>query len=109
MAAAVGVKDGNGRPIFQTALESPNGGILNLFGFPVTMVGAAPSTNAANAKVAVFGDPRAFAVGMRKGFTFESSDHAAWTLLQRSFRGHCRFDAVGAKASALATLTLPAA
>lgn len=109
MAAAVGVKDSNGRPIFQTALESPNGGIMNLFGFPVTMVGAAPSANAANAKVAVFGDPRAFAVGMRKGFTFEESDHARWTTLERSFRGHCRFDAVGAKASALATLTLPAA
>lgn len=108
-AAAMGVKDSNGRPIFQTALEAPGGGILNIFGFPVVMAGAAPSTNAINAKVAVFGDPRAFAVGMRKGFTFEESDHARWTTLERSFRGYCRFDAVGAKASALATLTLPAA
>lgn len=109
MAAAIGVQDSNGRPIFQTALEAPAGGILNLFGFPVTMVGAAPSTNAASAKVAVFGDPRAFAVGMRKAFTFEASDQARWTTLERSFRGHTRFDAIGVKASALAVMTLPAA
>lgn len=108
-AASLGVKDDNGRPIFQTALEAPQaGGILNLFGFPVTMVGAAPSANAANAKVAAFGDPRAFAVGMRKAFTFEQSDQARWTTLERSFRGHCRFDAVGARSSALAVMTLPA-
>jgi len=109
IAAAIGVTDSNGRPIFQTAMEAPSvGGIVNLFGYPVTPVGAAPSSNAASAKVAAFGDPRAYAVGMRKGFTFEASDHSRWTTLERSFRGHCRFDAVGAKASALAVLTLPA-
>jgi HK97 family phage major capsid protein len=109
MAAAIGVSDSNGRPIFQTALEAPAGGILNLFGYPVTMVGAAPSTNAASARVAVFGDPRAYAVGMRKQFTFEASDQARWTTLERSFRGHTRFDAVGARASALAAMVLPGA
>lgn len=108
MAAAIGVQDSNGRPIFQTALEAPAGGILNLFGFPISMVAAAPSTNAASAKVAVFGDPRAYAVGMRKAFTFEASDQARWTTLERSFRGHTRFDAVGVRASALAVMTLPA-
>lgn len=109
MAAAIGVQDSNGRPIFQTALEAPGaGGIVNLFGYPITLVGAAPSTNAASAKVAAFGDPRAYAVGMRKQFTFEASDQARWTTLERSFRGHCRFDAVGARASALSVLTLPA-
>lgn len=109
IAASIGVQDSNGRPIFQTALEAPAGGIVNLFGFPVTMVGAAPSANAASAKVAAFGDPRAYAVGMRKGFTFEASDAPRWSTLERSFRGHCRFDAVGARASALAVMTLPAA
>jgi HK97 family phage major capsid protein len=108
MAAAIGVQDSNGRPIFQTALEAPTGGIMNLFGFPISMVAAAPSTNAASAKVAVFGDPRAYAVGMRKAFTFEASDQARWTTLERSFRGHTRFDAVGVRASALAVMTLPA-
>jgi HK97 family phage major capsid protein len=108
IAAAVGVKDDNGRPIFQTALESPAGGILNIFGFPVTPVGAAPSANAASAKVAAFGDPRAFAVAVRKQFAIEESDHARWTTLERSFRGHGRADAVGLKASALAVMTLPA-
>lgn len=109
MASAIGVQDTNGRPIFQTAMEAPAGGILNLFGFPVTMVGAAPSTNAASAKVAAFGDPRAYATTMRKQFTFEASDQARWTTLERSFRGHGRYDAVGVKASALAVMTLPAA
>jgi HK97 family phage major capsid protein len=109
IAASIGVQDSNGRPIFQTALEAFTGGIVNLFGFPVTMVGAAPSANAASAKVAAFGDPRAYAVGMRKGFTFEASDAPRWSTLERSFRGHCRFDAVGARASALAVMTLPAA
>jgi HK97 family phage major capsid protein len=108
LAAAVGVADSNGRPIFQTAMEAPAGGIMNLFGFPVTMVGAAPSTNTTSAKVAVFGDPRAFAVGVRKQFTFEASDQYRWNTLERSFRGHLRADAVGVKASALATFTLPA-
>ena len=108
MAASIGVKDENGRPIFQTATESPSGGILNMFGYPVTMVGAAPSANAASAKVAAFGDPRAFAVGVRKSFVIEQSDHAGWTELQRSFRGHGRADAVGVKSSALAVMTLPA-
>lgn len=109
IAAALAVQDSNGRPIFQTALEAPQaGGIVNLFGYPVTPVGAAPSTNAASAKVAAFGDPRAFAVGLRKGFTFEASDQARWTTLERSFRGHGRADAIGAKASALTVLTLPA-
>lgn len=109
MAGSIGVQDSNGRPIFQTALESPGGGVFNLFGYPVTMVGAAPSANAASAKVAAFGDPRAFATTMRKQFTFEASDQARWTTLERSFRGHGRYDAVGVKASALAVMTLPAA
>lgn len=107
IASSIGVQDSNGRPIFQTAMEAPAGGIMNLFGFPVTMVGAAPSTNAASAKVAAFGDPRAFAVGLRKQFGFESSDQFRWNTLERSFRGHLRADAVGLRASALSVLTLP--
>jgi len=107
-AAAVAVQDSNGRPIFQTALEAPGGGILNMFGYPVTLVGAAPSTNAASAKIAAFGDPRAFAVGLRRGITVEASEHFRWNTLERSFRGYTRFGAVGLKASALTVLTLPA-
>jgi HK97 family phage major capsid protein len=107
-AAAIGVQDSNGRPVFQTALEAPGGSLMNLFGYPVTLVGAAPSTNAASAKVAVFGDPRAFAVGVRKQVTFEASDQYRWNTLERSFRGHLRADAKGLKASALAVMTLPA-
>ena len=95
MAYALGVKDDNGRPIFQTALEKPTHGIGNIFGYPVKMVSAAPSANAAEAKVAVFGDPRAYCVGVRKNFEFEASDHARWNTYERSFRGVARADGKG--------------
>lgn len=109
-AAAIGVQDSNGRPIFQTALEAPGGGgVLNLFGYPVSFVGALPSTNAASAKVAAFGDGNAMAVGVRRDFQFEASDHYAWNTWQRTFRGVARADAVGKAADGLTVLTLPAA
>lgn len=109
LAAALGVVDTNGRSIFLTATEAPGfGGIGSILGYPVTMVSALPSTNDASAKIAAFGDPRAMAVGVRKQFEFDFSDHAGWTTLQRSFRGVARADAIGAKATALSVLTLPA-
>lgn len=109
LAAALGVTDSNGRSIFLTATEAPGfGGIGSILGYPVTMVSALPSTDDASAKIAAFGDPRAMAVGVRKQFTFETSDHAGWTTLQRSFRGVMRADAIGCVATALAVLTLPA-
>lgn len=108
-AAGIGVQDSNGRPIFQTALESPGGGVFNLFGYPVEFVGALPSTNAASAKVAAFGDGNGFAVGVRRDFVFEASDHYAWNTFQRTFRGVARADAIGKAATAIAVLNLPAA
>jgi HK97 family phage major capsid protein len=108
MAAALGVEDTNGRPIFQSAMDAPGKSIVNLFGYPVTMVGAMPSTNAAGAKVAVFGDPRAFAVGVRKQFEFDRSDEFKWDTYQASFRGIARGDGIGKVATALTVMTLPA-
>jgi HK97 family phage major capsid protein len=103
------IKDSNGRPIFLTALEAPTpGAIGSILGSPVVLVEAAPSTNSASAKVAVYGDPQAYCVGIRQDFTFESSDHHKWNTLQRSFRGYGRAGTKGRKASALATLTLAA-
>lgn len=107
-AAAIGVQDSNGRPIFQTALESPGGGVFNLFGFPVTFVGALPTTNAASAKVAIFGDGNAMAVGVRRDFMFEASDHFSWNTFQRTFRGVARADAVGKAATGLTVLSTAA-
>lgn len=109
LARAILVRDGNGRPIFQTALEAPMGGVGNILGRPVIPVDAAPSTNAASAKIAVLGDPEAMIVGVRQDFTFESSDHHKWNTLQRSFRAYGRAGVKGRAATGFAVLTLPAA
>lgn len=109
LARAILVRDGNGRPIFQTAQEAPMGSIGSILGYPVIPVDAAPSTNAASAKVAVLGDPDAMVVGVRQDFTFESSDHHKWNTLQRSFRAYGRAGVKGRAATGFAVLTLPAA
>jgi len=104
------IKDANGRPIFLTANEAPSlGGIGTILGFPVTLVGAAPSTNSASAKVAAFGDPQSFAVGVRKDFEIATSDQFKWDTFQISFRGVGRAGAIGRAATGSAILTLPAA
>jgi HK97 family phage major capsid protein len=103
------IRDQNGRSIFLTANEAPaNGAIGSILGYPVTLAHAAPSTNAASAKVAAFGDPNALVVGIRQDFTFEASDHHKWNTLQRSFRGYGRAGVKIRKASAFGVLTLPA-
>lgn len=57
LARALLVRDLNGRPIFQTALEAPAfGGVGSILGYPVTPSHAAPSTSAASAKIAAFGE-----------------------------------------------------
>jgi HK97 family phage major capsid protein len=107
---ALSVKDSNGRPIFLTALEAPTaGGIGSILGYPVVPSHAAPTANAANAKVAVFGDPEGLIVGMRNGFEMEASDHAGFTTYERYFRGVARAGVIVRKATAFAVLTLPGA
>lgn len=107
---ALAVRDSNGRPIFQNALEAPSAGAVgSILGYPVSTVAAAPTTNAANAKVAVFGDPRGLVVGMRRQYSFENSDHHKWDYFQRSYRGVGRAGAKIRAAGAFACLTLPAA
>lgn len=107
---ALSVKDGNGRPIFLTATEAPAaGGIGTILGYPVKPAYVAPTANAANAKVAVFGDPSGMVVPMRKDFEFEASDHAGFTTYERYFRGIMRAAAKIRRAQAFGVLTLPAA
>lgn len=107
---ALSVKDSNGRPIFLTALEAPTtGGIGSILGYGVVPCHAAPTANAINAKVAVFGDPEGLVVGMRNGFEFEASDHAGFTAYERYFRGVARAGVVVRKATAFSVLTLPGA
>jgi HK97 family phage major capsid protein len=110
LVRSLAVKDNNGRPIFLTALEAPSpGAIGSILGRPVIGAFAAPSTNAANAKVAVFGDPNGQVVGMRKTFTFKTSDDFKFDTLQRAFRAHGRVGTKIRRSAAFAMLTLPAA
>ena len=109
LARIVTVKDGYGRPIFQTANEAPTpSGIGTILGYPVNLVYAAPTANTAGSTIAVFGDPQAAVVGVRSDFAFEASDEYLWNTYQRSFRGIGRAGIAIRKASALAGLKLAA-
>lgn len=110
IARALTVKDGNGRPIFLTALEAPTyGGLGSILGYPVTPGHALPSTNAAGSKVAAFGDPQGYVVGIRQDIEFASSDHYAFNTDERAFRGVARAAGKIRRQDAFAILTLPAA
>lgn len=65
------IQDG-GQRLLQ--LPRAEGDAWMLFGFPVTWTVVAPSTNTAGNKVAVFGDPESFLVGLRSEFEFLRSD-----------------------------------
>lgn len=102
----LGIKDGNERPIFLTATEAPSPkSIGTILGYPVVPCYAAPSTDTASQKMAVFGDPAGAVSGLRSDYVFESSDHARWTTLERSFRGWGRFGFKIRKATAFAVMT----
>ena len=107
MLARVGtIKDSTGRPLFQTVFERPEfGAIGSIAGYPITLAFVAPNTDGAGVKVAAFGDPNAMAVGIRRDFVFEASDHYKWNALQRSFRGWGRFGVKGRSTTGFAILT----
>ncbi len=110
LVRALSIKDSNGRSIFLTANEAPSyGAIGTLLGYPVVLSHIAPSTNSAGGKVAAFGDPMGMVVGIRRDFTFESSDHHKWNTFQRSFRGIARAGVKNRVATAGGYLKLAAA
>lgn len=89
------IRDGNGRPMFQTALEAPSAGAIgSILGSPVTQVHAAPSTDAAGAYIAAFGDPNAMALRVRRDLRIDRSEHYAFNTDELVFRATSR---VGAK------------
>lgn len=116
MAKAMLVRDNQKRPIFQTALEAPNAGsIMRILGFPVVLADAAPSTNAASAKVAVFGDPQGLAVGLRREMRLATTNVLKFAEGMVSYKATMRAGvklktAVGSDTlKPFAVLTLPAA
>lgn len=109
LVRALSVKDSNGRSIFLPANEAPTvGGIGSILGYPVTPAHVCPTTNAATAKVAVFGDPAGQVVGIRTDYAFEASDQHRWNTYERSFRGVGRAGTKIRRALAYAVLTLTA-
>jgi HK97 family phage major capsid protein len=109
LAKCAGIKDNNKRPLFQTALEAPApGAIGSILGYPVTLVEAAPSTDAAGNVVAVFGDPQGCIVGVRNDFELAASDEHLWDYYSRSFRGVGRAGVKIRAATAFAKLTTAA-
>lgn len=104
------IRDGNGRPIFLTANEAPShGGIGSILGYPVVPSHAAPSTNAASAKVAVFGDPNGMVVGMRTDWAFDQSRDFKFNTYQRALRGVARVGTKIRRSQAFGVLTTAAA
>ena len=99
------IKDNAGRPVFMpyTAVPSP-GAIGSLLGYPVEMSFIAPNTNAAGQPVAAFGDPRAYAVGVRRDIELEASEHFKWNSMQVAFRGIARAGGVMRDAECFAVL-----
>jgi len=103
------LKDGNGRPIFQTANEAPApGAIGSILGYPVILADAMPSTDTTSKVIAVFGDPQGCAVGVRKQFEFAASDQHLFDYNQIAYRGIMRAGVKVRAATAFAMLTTAA-
>jgi len=102
------VRDGAGRPIFQNANDAPLGAIGSILGYPVIPTGAMPSTDAAGNVIAVFGDPRGCAVGIRKQLNLASSSDFQFDYNRTAFRGVMRAGVQVQLATSFAKLTLSA-
>jgi HK97 family phage major capsid protein len=101
----LGVKDSNGRPIFLTANEAPSAGAIgSILGYPVTPVGVAPNSNAADQKTFAFGCGDGGVVGLRSDFDITASDEYAFSTLERAFRGWGRAGFLARSASAFSVL-----
>lgn len=106
LAKMLGLKDGNGRPMFLSAIDAPSyGGIGSILGYGVVPAGAAPSADTASSKVACFGDGMAQAIRIRKDFTFERSKDWAFDTDEMTFRAVARAASKTKIATAIAVLT----
>lgn len=108
------IRDSNNRPLFQSATEAPSpGSIGSILGYSIQLADAAPNTNAASAKIAVFGDPMGLAVGIRADMEIASSDQFRFSQNQIVFRSLMRCGVMDKTVQTtvvpFAVLTLPAA
>lgn len=110
LVRTLAIRDNNGRPLFQTALEVPSPkAIGSILGYPVILGGVCPTTNAASAKVAVFGDPDGQVVGVRQDLEIATSAEFKFDYDQVAFRSIMRAGTKIRAATSFAVLTLPAA
>lgn len=110
LAKIVKIKDASGRPIFQNALEAPNGGgIGSILGYPVIVTAAMPNTDAVSKVVAVFGDPAGCAVAVRKQFALDQSSDFQFDYNRTAFRTIVRAGVVIKSATSFGMLTTAAA
>jgi len=84
------IRDDNGRPIFQNALEAPSPTVGSILGAPVNSVAAAPFADETGAKVAVYGDPQGYVVGIRQDMELATSEHIKFAENQIGFRAIVR-------------------
>lgn len=110
LARSLTLRDLNGRPMFQTAIESPSmGSIGTILGYGVVPVGNAPTTNGINAKIAVFGDPAGQAVRIRRELTIDRSADFSFDTDEITFRAVGRAGTKTRIATAFQVLTTAAA
>ncbi len=98
------ISDDARRPVLKTALEEPSDEMFSLCGFPLTLSGGLPSTNAAATKVLVFGAGRAYGVGLRKEFELQAAPHTKFNLNCTVIRALIRAGGKMRRASGMAVL-----
>lgn len=109
IAKALLIKDGNGRSIFNTAIEAPSFGAMGtILGYPVAPVGVAPSTDGVSKKIASFGDPEGQAVRIRKDLMIDRSKDFAFDTDELTFRATLRAGSLTRAATAFQILTTAA-
>lgn len=105
---AMRVNDASGASIVHVE-PGPGGAEFYILGHPVHLVAAAPSENEAGKKVAVFGDPGGYLVGVRQSFELMASSDFRWDMLQRTYRGVGRVRGMLREANAFVALKTAAA
>lgn len=105
--ALLTLKDGDGASwLLKTPADTGNE--WHLVGFPVTWAAAAPGIEAANAKVAAFGEPNSYCVGIRQLFELMSSEGVKFAGNIRQIRALARGKCITRDATGFATLQLSA-
>jgi HK97 family phage major capsid protein len=109
MFYVVNIKDSNGRPIFQNALDAPApGSIGSIYGTPIVRSNVAPRVNDASKPFLAYGDPLAMALGIRRDFTLASSDQVSFLAGKVVFIARCRMGSKLKQATAFEVMTTAA-